>query len=127
MRDKDFDLKFNKSFDDLYHENERRHKNTSVVAHYIRERIQKGATVDQIASYKFKTLKDVLSFFRIVGRSDLNSKEDMAERLVRVLGSVEDDTGKRSSLYDKDEDYDYDEYIRNQNRVIHEIKKKGGI
>lgn len=127
MRNKIPTPDFDVSFDTLYEGNHDRDKNISIIAHEIKRRIENGATVDQIAWYKSKTLKDVLSFFRIDGRSRLTYKEDMAERLVSVLGSVTDDTGLRSKKYSKDEDYDEADFIRLQNEVIHNIKKNGGL
>lgn len=113
-------------FDELYLGYDDRDRNVASVAREIRRRIQNGATEDDISWYKFKTLKDTLSFFRVVGRAKLTTKEEMAERLIRVLKS-EDTHGTYSKKFDKDEHFDEDEFISLQNKVISEIKREGGI
>lgn len=113
-------------FDELYLGNNDRNPNVASVAREIKRRIQNGATEDDISWYKFKTLKDTLSFFRVVGRAKLTSKEEMAERLIRVLKS-EDTHGSYSKKFNDDEHFDEDDFISQQNRVISEIKEKGGI
>lgn len=91
----------------------------STVAKEIRDRIRNGATVDDISEYKSSTLKSVLSFFRVSGRSTLTYKEDMAKRLVEVFGEGEDKHGKKS-LKKKEEERRRQEM---DNLVIKRIKK----
>ncbi len=67
-----------------------------IVARELRDRIKDGAGVDALCWYKAKALRDTLSFFRIVGRSKLTTKEEMAEALVLAFGDGEDNYGSRT-------------------------------
>ncbi len=93
------------------------------VAKEIRDRIKRGASVDDISWYKAKALKATLSFFRIDGRAKLTYKEDMAKALVKAFGGDTDEHGKKSKRNKEKESHD-DEMM---NLVIRNIKKKGGF
>lgn len=93
------------------------------VAKEIRDRIKRGASVDDISWYKAKALKATLSFYRIDGRSRLTYKEDMAKALVKAFGGDTDEHGKRSKRNKEKEEHESDL----TKLVIRNIKKKGGI
>lgn len=95
------------------------------VANEIRNRIKRGASVDEISWYKAKALKATLSYFRIDGRAKLTYKEDMAKELVKAFGGITDEHGKKSKLNNQKEKRDHNDDMMNM--VIRNIKKKGGI
>lgn len=94
-----------------------------IIAEEIRDRIRKGASVDDISDYKSDTLKAVLSYFRVSGRSKLTYKEDMAKRLIEVFGDGEDKHGKAS----RNEEEKLKHRQELDNLIIRNIRNKGGI
>lgn len=97
--------------------------NIPIVANEIKNRIIKGASVNNISQYRHKALKNTLSYFRVSGRATLTYKEDMAKRLVEVFGQGTDESGKKSKkIKDKKK---IDDDIEITRMIIRDIKRRG--
>ena len=96
----------------------------SSVAREIRDRIKRGATVDDISWYKANTLKATLSFFRVSGRSKLTYKEDMAERLIEVFGDATEEKHGKASLNIEEKLKQRAEMDR---LILRNISRRGGL
>lgn len=99
------------------------------VAREIRNRIEKGTSIDDISNYKRETLRMTLSFFRVADRSKVGTKEEMAQLLVNAFRHGKNEYGDKSRKVkiEKQKSKEEDRFIYIQNEVINAIRKRGGL
>ncbi len=99
------------------------------VAREIRNRIEKGALLDDIVQYKRETLRKTLSYFRVANRSKLATKEEMAGCLINAFRYGKNEYGDKSRkvIKKKQKDEKEDRFVTIQNGVINTIKRRGGL
>lgn len=65
------------------------------VSEEIRRQIENGADWYDLMSYSYKGLSRTLSFYKINGRSKLNTKEEMVDKLLDVFSPSEKSKSKQ--------------------------------